>query len=75
MAHSTIDSPCYRSAGASLKDRGPAMTASVLVAAAEAVEEHRDLPMPAWAFGAIAIGVFFALFLVTWSFKSVGTKH
>jgi heme/copper-type cytochrome/quinol oxidase subunit 2 len=51
------------------------MTASVLVAAAEAVEEHRDLPMPAWAFGAIAIGVFFALFLVTWSFKSVGTKH
>jgi heme/copper-type cytochrome/quinol oxidase subunit 2 len=51
------------------------MSAFALVAAAEAVEEHRDLPMPAWAFGVIALGVFFALFALTWSFRSVGNKH
>jgi heme/copper-type cytochrome/quinol oxidase subunit 2 len=51
------------------------MHAFVLVAAAEAAEEHRDLPMPAWAFAAIALGVFFTLFAITWSFRSVGTRH
>ena len=46
-----------------------------LVAAAEATEEHRDLPMPAWVFGVITLGIFFALFAVTWSFRSVGNRH
>lgn len=51
------------------------MPAFALVAAAEVAEEHRDLPMPAWVFGAIALGVFFLLFAVTWSFRSVGNRH
>lgn len=46
-----------------------------LAAAAQGVEEHRDLPMPAWAFGLIALGVFFGLFAFTWSFRSVGNRH
>ncbi|HST85322.1 MAG TPA: hypothetical protein VLL08_26515 [Kineosporiaceae bacterium] len=46
-----------------------------LAAAAQGAEEHRDLPMPAWAFGVIALGVFFVLFAVTWSFRSVGNRH
>ena len=46
-----------------------------LVAAAEEAEQHRELPMPAWAFGLIALGAFFALFLFTWSFRSVGNRH
>ena len=51
------------------------MFAFALVAAAQEAEEHRDLPMPAWAFGLIAIGVFFGLFAITWSFRSVGNRH
>ncbi len=47
----------------------------VLAAAAQGAEEHRDLPMPAWVFGAIALGVFFGLFAITWSFRSVGNRH
>jgi hypothetical protein len=46
-----------------------------LVAAAEEAEQHRELPMPAWAFGLIALGAFFVLFLLTWSFRSVGNRH
>ena len=51
------------------------MYSFALVAAAEAVEEHRELPMPAWAFGVIALAVFFGLFALTWSFRSVGNRH
>ena len=46
-----------------------------LAAAAQGAEEHRDLPMPAWVFGVTALGVFFVLFAVTWSFRSVGNRH
>jgi hypothetical protein len=48
--------------------------ALALVAAAQ-TEETRQLPMPPWAFGLIAIGTFAALLAVTYSFKSAGTKH
>jgi heme/copper-type cytochrome/quinol oxidase subunit 2 len=51
------------------------MLNSAFVAAAEATEEHRDLPMPAWAFALIALGVFFGLFAFTWAFRSVGNRH
>ena len=51
------------------------MTAFALVAAAEATEQHRDLPMPAWVFALIALGIFFTLFAITWSFRSVGNRH
>ena len=46
-----------------------------LAAAAETVEKQRHLPIPPWAFGCIALGVFFTLFAITWSFRSVGSKH
>jgi hypothetical protein len=46
-----------------------------LAAATHGVEEHRDLPMPPWAFGLVALAGFFVLFLFTWAFRSAGTKH
>jgi hypothetical protein len=51
------------------------MHAFALAAATQAAEEHRDLPMPAWAFGVTALAVFFVLFAFTWSFRSVGNRH
>jgi hypothetical protein len=43
---------------------------------ADAAEEvHRELPMPAYWYGIIALIVFAALFGLTWAFRSVATKH
>ncbi len=44
-------------------------------AAEEAAEHHNELPMPAEAFGLLTLGGFAFLLLVTWAFKSVGTRH
>jgi hypothetical protein len=49
------------------------MPTMLLAAATE--EAHRDLPMPAIAFGIIALTVFASLLGLTWSFRSVATKH
>ena len=38
-------------------------------------EAHVELPMPTWAYGAIAIVVFIALSFVVWSFKDVANRH
>jgi hypothetical protein len=46
-----------------------------LTAAAQGVEEQRELPIPPWAFGLLALGGFFVLFLFTWSFRSVASKQ
>lgn len=52
------------------------MVPQVLVAAAEvAGEHHTELPMPPLAYGAIAMAGFVVLFLVTWAFRGVSTKH
>jgi hypothetical protein len=40
-----------------------------------AEEAKRHLPIPAWGFGLIALGVFALLLAVTWAFRSSGTKH
>ena len=40
-----------------------------------AAEAHVELPMPTWAFGAIAIVVFRLLLGVTWSYKDVANRH
>ena len=40
-----------------------------------AAEAHVELPMPTWAFGAIAIVVFLLLLGVTWSYKDVANRH
>jgi hypothetical protein len=50
------------------------LLASAFVAAATA-EETRELPIPPWAFGLIAVGVFAALLAVTFAFRNTGTKH
>jgi len=42
---------------------------------ATATETARELPIPAWAFGLLAIAVFVSLFLVLWAFRSVANKH
>lgn len=44
-------------------------------AAEEAAEHHNELPFPAEAFGLGALAAFAFLLLVTWAFKSVGTRH
>ena len=46
-----------------------------LATAAETAEKQRHLPLPPWAFGCLALGVFFVLFAITWSFRSIGNKH
>ena len=53
------------------------MTALALVAstAQQAAEHENTLPMPAWAFGALALLGFVVLLGITWSFKSIGVHH
>ncbi|MDX6232651.1 MAG: hypothetical protein QOH68_1642 [Nocardioidaceae bacterium] len=36
---------------------------------------HVDLPMPTWAFGAIALAVFAVLGVVIWSYRDVANRH
>jgi hypothetical protein len=43
--------------------------------AATATEELRLLPMPAWAFGAIALASFMVLLGVLWSFRNTAAKY
>lgn len=38
-------------------------------------ETLRQLPMPAWAFGAIAFGTFVVLLGVLWSFRNTAAKY
>lgn len=45
---------------------------STAVAAAEA---HVELPIPAWAYGAIALVIFAVMLVVTWSFEDVANRH
>jgi hypothetical protein len=46
----------------------------MLLSGAEHAEELVELPMPAEAFGLIALGTLFTLLAITWSFRSVGNK-
>jgi len=50
------------------------LTSSMTTLAA-AEEAQGSLPMPAWAFGVVAIGVFVTLLAVVWSFRNNGAKH
>ncbi|AAT88717.1 hypothetical protein ATY41_06725 [Leifsonia xyli subsp. xyli] len=40
-----------------------------------AAEAHIELPMPAWAYGAIAAVIFAALLIVTLSYRDVANRH
>ena len=48
---------------------------SHLTALLAATETHVDLPMPPWAFGAIALLIFFTLAIVIWSYRDVANRH
>ena len=49
------------------------MSAAASLATAEAAV--RELPMPPWAFGAIALASFVALLGVLWSFRNTAARH
>lgn len=53
------------------------MSATAILAAAEAEGHHVlvELPIPAWGYGVIALVAFFALGLVTFSFRHVAERH
>jgi len=51
------------------------LTPTVVSLAAARTEELRVLPMPAWAFGAIAFAAFMVLLGVLWSFRNTAAKH
>ena len=52
------------------------MTLALLAKTVEETEHvTHSLPIPPLAFGLIAFGTFVALLLVTFAFKSVGTRH
>jgi protein-S-isoprenylcysteine O-methyltransferase Ste14 len=34
-----------------------------------------ELPMPTWAYGVVALVIFFVLAIVIWSFRDVSNRH
>lgn len=51
------------------------MLAAVAQAAQEGAESAAHLPIPPIAYGLLAFGGLVALLLVTYAFRSVGTRH
>ena len=51
------------------------MHAALLAAAEEPSEVVNELPMPAEVYGLLGLGGLLALLLVTYAFRSVGTRH
>ncbi len=49
------------------------MTMNVALLVTE--EAHRELPMPPWLFGALALLAFTFLLGLTWSFRGTAQKH
>ena len=50
-------------------------TPTVASLATAGTETARQLPMPAWAYGAIAFGSFVVLLGVLWSFRNTAAKY
>jgi hypothetical protein len=48
---------------------------AAIVAAAEQAAEHNELPFSPLVFGIAAFGSLVAMLLVTYAFRSVGTRH
>jgi len=48
---------------------------AALLAAENAAEVHHALPVPPVVFGLVAFGSLVCLLLVTYAFRSVGTRH
>ena len=45
------------------------------ILASEAAVPHTELPIPAFFYGVIAMGVFLVLAGVTWSYRNVANRH
>ena len=51
------------------------MTSVLLAAAAETVEHHNDLPIPAWGFALIAFGSLMFFLTVCLSWRGISHRH
>lgn len=51
------------------------MFSAIVTAAGEAAEVHFEIPMPAEAFGGIALGGLVALLALTFAFRGASNKH
>jgi hypothetical protein len=50
-------------------------TSAAATVATKGTETLRELPMPTWAYGAIALACFFALLGVLWCFRNTAAKY
>ncbi len=50
-------------------------TSTATALASAGTESARELPMPPWAFGAIAFGCFVVLLGVLWTFRNTAAKY
>jgi hypothetical protein len=51
------------------------LTSTATALATAGTESVRDMPMPPWAFGAIAFGCFIVLLGVLWSFRNTAARY
>ena len=51
------------------------LTSTATALASAGTVTARELPMPAWAFGAIAFGSFIVLLGVLWSFRNTAARY
>ena len=51
------------------------MLHALVAEATQSGQESAALPMPPLAFGVVAFCALMAMLMVTWAFKSVGTRH
>ncbi len=54
---------------------GPMMDNLAFLAGEAAEPAKRHLPIPPWAFALLALAGFVVLLLITFAFRSTGTKH
>ena len=50
-------------------------TSTAATQATQGTVTLRELPMPTWAYGAIALASFFALLAVLWCFRNTAAKY
>jgi energy-converting hydrogenase Eha subunit H len=50
-------------------------TSTATALASAGTESVRELPMPPWAFGAVAFGCFVVLLGVLWTFRNTAAKY
>lgn len=50
-------------------------TSTATALAAAGTESVREMPMPPWVFGAVALGCFIVLLGVLWSFRNTAARY